>query len=95
MIGRSPSTRFANYIMSNDASAGVLPLVHTTRAYSFDQMLGGDTLEPVDCPIFKEKLIYLFYGQPAYRAKDGRNARLQFEWPIIFIFDPSKITAIV
>src|SRR5207249_2090775 len=67
------------------------PFVHTTRAYSFDEMLRDEGLEPADCPVFGEKIIYLFYGRPAYRAKDGKNARLQFEWPIIFIFDPLKI----
>ena len=39
-------------------------------------------------------MTYLFYGRPAYRAKDGNNARMEFEWPIIFIFDPDKIARI-
>src|SRR6516165_6378384 len=88
---RAGATRFAAFIARQEPSKGVLPAVHTTRAYSFDEMLGDDSLEPSDCPVFKEKLTYLFYGRPAYRAKDGNNARLQFEWPIIFIFDPTNI----
>jgi hypothetical protein len=58
-------------------------------------MLEGDTLEPYECDVFNERLIYMFYGRPAYRAKDGNNARLEFEWPIVFIFDPDKITGIM
>jgi hypothetical protein len=85
---RRGATRFASFIASQEMADGVLPFVHTTRAYSFVEMLGDDGLEPADCPIFDEKIIYLFYGRPAYRAKDGRNARLQFEWPIIFILNP-------
>src|SRR6202040_3163431 len=75
-------------------AAGLLPLVHITRAYAFDQIIDGDTLEPNDCDVFKEKLIYLFYGRPAYRAKEGNNARLEFEWPIVFVFDAEKISGI-
>jgi hypothetical protein len=44
--------------------------------------------------VFKESLTYFFYGRPAYRAKEGNNARLEFEWPIVLVFDPGKITAI-
>jgi hypothetical protein len=92
---RPAATRFATFIANHEPSDGVLPFVHTTRAYSFDEMLGTEGLEPTECAIFREKLIYLFYGRPAYRAKDGRNARLQFEWPIIFVLDPHKIEPIV
>lgn len=54
----------------------------------------GDNLNPSYCKLFKENLIYLFYGRPAYRAKEGNNARLEFEWPIVFIFDPEKINSV-
>jgi hypothetical protein len=91
---RHAETRFARFIAGQDLADGTLPLVHTTRAYSFDEMLEDEGLEPAECPIFRQKILYLFYGRPAYRAKDGRNARLEFEWPIIFIFDPDKIGSI-
>src|SRR6266705_1300157 len=73
---------------------GLLPLVHITRAYAFDYIVDGDTLEPSACEVFKEKILYLFYGRPAYRAKEGNNARLEFEWPIVFVFNPEKISEI-
>lgn len=57
-------------------------------------MLGDKGLEPANCPVFREKIIYLFYGCPAYRAQHGNNARLKFEWPIILIFNPNKIEPI-
>jgi hypothetical protein len=97
--GRRPPPRRAvgrlrKFISLQSATDGHLPLVHITRAYSFDEILQGDTLEPGDCEIFNEKLIYLFYGRPAYRAKEGNNARLEFEWPIVFVFDPEKLAFI-
>ena len=88
---RKASGRLQKFIAAQPPSAGQLPFVHITRAYRFDDILTGDELEPSYCGVFKEDLIYFFYGRPAYRAKDGNNARLEFEWPIVFIFDPTKI----
>jgi hypothetical protein len=100
-MARTPSRRkrraidrFKRFVEANPPAEGLLPYVHITRAYSFDEMLEGDALEPQYCDIFKEKLIYLFYGRPAYRAKEGNNARLEFEWPIVLVFDPYKIEEI-
>jgi hypothetical protein len=89
---RRAEGRLNSFVQNNEAAAGKLPFVHITRAYAFDEMIGGDTLEPKHCNVFNEPLIYLFYGRPAYRAKDGNNARLEFEWPIVFLFDPEKIS---
>ena len=91
---RKAEGRLKRFVQNTQPIDGQLPFVHITRAYSFDEMLEGETLEPSLCDVFGEQLIYLFYGRPAYRAKDGNNARLQFEWPIIFIFDPQKIGSI-
>lgn len=91
---RRAEGRLNGFIKLQSAAAGVLPLTHVTRAYNFDDMVADDALEPRYCSLFKEPLLYLFYGRPAYRAKDGNNARMEFEWPIVFIFDPSKVGAI-
>jgi hypothetical protein len=87
--------RFKDFIQRQDsASDGKYPFIHITRGYEFDAIVRGDTIDVRPCTVFKENLIYLFYGRPAYRAKDGNNARLEFEWPIIFIFNPEKIIGI-
>jgi hypothetical protein len=85
---RQAKVRFNEYIQGQTPVSSFLPLTHIARAYAFDEMLSGNTLEPQPCDVFDEELIYLFYGRPAYRAKDGNNARLEFEWPIVFIFVP-------
>jgi hypothetical protein len=89
--GRRAEGRLNKFVQPNPPAAGKLPFVHMTRAYAFDEMLDENALQPTHCEVFDESLIYLFYGRPAYRAKDGRNARLEFEWPIVFVFDPDKI----
>jgi hypothetical protein len=91
---RRAEGRLNRLILQQTPVAPALPLVHITRAYAFDEILEGDTLDPKECGVFKEQLTYLFYGRPAYRAKDGNNARLEFEWPIVFIFDPQRLSAI-
>ena len=91
---RRAADRLRKFLAAHAAAPGALPLTHITRAYSFDEMLEGEALEPSHCDVFKEPLIYLFYGRPAYRAKLGNNARLEFEWPVVFIFHPDKISSI-
>jgi hypothetical protein len=91
---RRAEGRLRKFIEGSTPASGTLPLVHITRAYTFDDIVRGDMLDPTHCDVFNESLIYFFYGRPAYRAKDGNNARLEFEWPIVLVFDPEKIVAI-
>jgi hypothetical protein len=86
--------RLNKFVCQQPPADGILPFVHITRAYRFDQILDENQLRPSYCDFFKKKLTYLFYGRPAYRAKDGNNARLEFEWPIILVFDPHKLGAL-
>ena len=86
--------RFKIFIESQVGYSSTLPLTHITSAYSFRDIVGNDYIEPVECPFFKEELIYLFYGRPAYRASHGHINRLKFNWPILFIFKPECITEI-
>jgi hypothetical protein len=86
--------RLNKFVARHAPVDGLLPLVHITRAYAFDAILDGDSLEPSVCDVFKDKILYLFYGRPAYRAKEGNNARLEFEWPIVFVFDAEKVSEI-
>src|SRR4051794_38754532 len=94
MKARKAIDRLRRFLASYSSTPGFLPFTHITRAYSFDEMLDGETLEPTLCDVFKEPLVYLFYSRPAYRAKQGNNARLEFEWPIVFLFDAEKIAPI-
>lgn len=91
---RRASGRFDGYIQQHDAKDELLPLVHTTTAYNFDQILEESTLGPSDCDVFMERLLYMFYGRPAYRVKESRNERLEFEWPVVLIFKPIAIQSI-
>lgn len=88
------SGRFLKFIDGQEEKEDVLPLTHTTSAYSFSELCGGESIDPSVCKYFKEELIYLFYGRPAYRTEKAEFTDLEFNWPIVFIFDPKKITKI-
>ena len=45
----------------------ILPLIHSTGADAFLSLTETKTLSPSLCPVYKEQLLYFFYGRPAYR----------------------------
>jgi hypothetical protein len=94
LLSRPAEGRLNEFIQGQAPADGILPLIHITTCYDFDRITRGNSLSPQHCDVFNEELTYLFYGRPAYRAKDGNNARLEFEWPIIFLLDPEKISPI-
>lgn len=87
--------RFREFIENAALTDDVLPLVHTTSAYSFMDICDGDEIRPTECTHFEEELIYLFYGRPSYRTQKSINSTIGFNYPFVFIFDPQRITDIV
>jgi len=93
-VTRKAAGRFKSFIDNQNSKLKQLPLTHTTNAYSFSEMCEDDSITPQKCKYFKEDLIYLFYGRPAYRTEKAEFTDLEFNWPIVFIFDPEKIDGI-
>ena len=67
-------TRFARFIKHHTHSENHLPLTHTTSLYNFRSIIKSNAeskmLETSKCDVFEnEKLLYLFYGRPAYKKK--------------------------
>ena len=88
---RNADHRFPDFLESRDDKSNLLPLIHTTTAYSFDQICNDDYIEPERCKHFKEDIVYLFYGRPAYRVEDSTKSSLEHNWPIVFVFEPEKL----
>jgi hypothetical protein len=64
-----------------------LPLVHSTLIEHFSSLATNECLQPRQCPVFNEPLIYLFYGRPAYRSTRGATPDTELQYcPICFIF---------
>jgi hypothetical protein len=85
------SSRLERFIDAETELSDILPLVHTTPAFCFADICKGDSIEPERCRFFDRNLLYLFFGRPAYRLEDSVDSELEFNWPIVFIFDPEKI----
>lgn len=91
MTKRKAAGRFKELLDSKDASSQRLPLVHTTNLYSFEDLCEEDRIDPTLCQHFNRKMLYLFYGRPAYRTESAEFNDLSFNWPIVFVFDPEKV----
>lgn len=68
-----------------------LPLAHTTDAFLFRTIRGQDQLAPQLCTVFKEKLLYAFYGQPNYSTA-SRQTMNPIHHPIALLLRPDTLT---
>lgn len=91
---QKPPSSFFNFVNTEEGAGKVLPLVHIVSAYRFRSLIEYDKLIPQHCQNFGEKLIYLFYGRPAYKTENAEFFDLMFNWPIVFIFDHTKVQGI-
>jgi len=80
-------TSFSDYVQKQTMSPGELPMVHTTKYYHLPAIQTSNTLHTATCKVFKESLLYFFYGRPAYRddsqIKPTRDVGF---YPICFVF---------
>jgi hypothetical protein len=90
----SPATgdqhSFAEFVERHPEMHPELPLVHSTLVEYFRLVAQAGKLQPRDCPVFGEPLIYLFYGRPAYRSTRGAMPDTTIQCcPVCFIFKPT------
>lgn len=86
--------RFRSFLEKSQTNGDLLPLVHTTSAYSFMDIAEGEFIKTKRCRHFDEELIYLFYGRPSYRTQNSINSSMGFNYPFVFIFKPEAISNI-
>ncbi|HSV28278.1 MAG TPA: hypothetical protein VLL76_01930 [Candidatus Omnitrophota bacterium] len=64
--------KFKDSIAGTAVAGPHLPVVHTTSAFAFDGIAETGLLEADDCNVYVgEKLLYFFYGRPAFRPNYG------------------------
>lgn len=71
----------------------VLPLMHSTTCENTENILENNLLSVTPCDVFGTKLLYFFYGKPAYRvsAKISDSSTSYTLAPCCFIVKPDKI----
>ncbi len=72
-----------------------MPLFHNTWAFNFRTLSRANPakLTPTDCPVFNERLLYFFYGRPAYRVLDEESDLLSYA-PVCFLLKPDAVTSV-
>jgi hypothetical protein len=86
-------TFFSNYIQKQEMAPTELPMVHTTEYSRLPSIQSSNTLQASACKVFKEPLLYFFYGRPAYRdASQISPTRDVGFYPICFVFRPGTIS---
>lgn len=80
---------FSDFLLKNTVKmGGVLPLVHTTRAYHLRKLAAVDKIEARPCDVFAgENLSYFFVGRPAYKYRSDDSEAEYWELPCCFIFE--------
>jgi hypothetical protein len=87
---RPGKTRLLELVNATTPMEGDFPLVHTSDAYRFADILSEKALLPVQCDVFGEPVVYAFLGRPAYRTRQQTNDRLHFDLPIVVIVKPDS-----
>jgi hypothetical protein len=83
---------FSDYVQKAAMAPAELPLVHTTEYFRLAAIRMSNTLQATACKIFKEPLLYFFYGRPAYRdTSQTLPTRDIGFYPICFVFRPDTI----
>lgn len=72
--------QFKDFVHRAKPLTGQLGLTHVTDCARLASLVQSRRLEPRLCDVFGEKLIYLFYGRPAYRRPwdDGATSNLDY-----------------
>lgn len=73
----------------------ILPLVHTCDCHTLREIISSKIIKPALCPVFKEDLVYFFYGRPSYRVSDkGLAFNTSSVYPACLIIQPEKVKSI-
>lgn len=70
-----------------------LPVTHLSIARWFDAIVAKGGLAPMACKVFKEDLVYLFYGGAFYRSANHATENAS-ELPIAFVFSPRVLSKV-
>lgn len=76
-------------------AAQSLPLLHSFQAYRIREFRDRQSIDPVECDVFKnEKLNYFFMGRPAYKVSGIDAVPTHWELPCCLIFEYESVSGI-
>jgi hypothetical protein len=86
---------FDDFLNTYAGAPPELPLVHNTLCLRLPQLQSTGVLEPRDCCVFGEPLLYFFYGRPVFEPDgigDEPDTCFDF-WPVCFVFKPGALAS--
>lgn len=88
--------RLVDFLMASEPTERSMSLLHCTSVSVGLQVMADRQLDTKRCKVYKDDLLYLFYGRPAYKAGEGVPASAIIEQaPICLVFNPSVLAAAV
>jgi hypothetical protein len=87
-----PSSRLWQWLEDVVPSHQGLVWCHTTDSYAFRDIMESGVCKLEACEVPAEKLLYLFYGRPAFRVRDDHIGKAGVA-PVVLLFDESLIHA--
>lgn len=85
--------QFRDYIRSATPLAGQLGLTHVTDCAYLGGLVASGKLEPRDCKVYGEPLVYLFYGRPAYRSNWDQGTTTTIDYARICLILRDEVAA--
>ncbi|MDX8347384.1 hypothetical protein SLH49_05230 [Cognatiyoonia sp. IB215446] len=92
----SHNKRFQDFIQLSLPAEPILPAVHTTTVTAFSSILDAGKISLTECKFYKEPLLYLFYGKPAYKIQGRQNAATKIlgDAAVTFVFNVHSLPKI-
>jgi hypothetical protein len=87
----SCGSRFWKWLNDVDPCTSPLAWCHSTDAFAFRAIMEQGRFTPTLCPVFKESLLYFFYGRPAYKKNEVESIGGSARSPVIFVFNPTLV----
>lgn len=79
-------SRFSEWLEKSEPLQHPLAWCHVTSAYAWMKILNSGVCGLELCDVFREELLYLFYGRPAFRLQDEERGKPGSS-PVVLLFD--------
>lgn len=85
---------FEKSLLNDVEGMAYLPLLHNCSGYNFKKILESKSLKATSCQVFKEDLLYAYYGKPSYRLSSKIVTSDFMKYMVCFIIDGEKVSGI-
>lgn len=85
------ASNLARWLSNADPVKPCMAWCHTTNMWRLAKITREGKISPQHCEVFKEDLLYFFYGRPAYRKVSGESVNTTAKAPAVILFKPQAV----